>query len=341
MKITSVEWERKRFRLKQKLFFDGKLCEHRDVYNFQIKTSGGISGIGEAVILESHGTESAAELEFSLNTLKKKIIGCDLSEKFFSNLSLFNSLSKTPAVRNAFEQAVLNICLQYSENLEKIFNRKLNTSLLLNDFIPALPELETLDLLREKINLGFNVFKLKTGKKNFSEIFQLLEKIKKTFPEIKLRIDPNCNWKLEEVLPLIDKFENYNIDYIEQPVSKKEDLILLQDKTKIPIAADELVTSVKEVKELISSGIKIIILKPVTIGGICNSVDCINYAEKNNARVVITSSFESNTGMQIPVIAAGLINEKENHGLNTSHFLLDNSPSSFWTIQNNLLKINI
>jgi len=341
MKIISSKWKRKRFELKEKILLDGEVCNYRDLYHIKIKIENGLSGSGEAVILQSHGTESADKLKNTLETKLPKLFNFKLAPKFEDNYSLFSSFSETPAARNALEQAVLNLILKKHNDLENIFHSKIISNIYLNDIIPSLPESETLGLLQKKITQGFEIFKIKTSSKNICQTFNLLNKIQTNFPKIKLRLDPNCNWCFNELNKITNDFEKYNIDYIEQPFSKTDDLIKLQSKTKISIAADESANSVTKIKNLINSGIKTIILKPITVGGILNSIEVINYAKQNNARIIVTSSFESNIGLQIPIITACLLNKNEHHGLNTSHFIVNNPSTVLWKIKGNMLTLNI
>lgn len=329
MKIKSIEYLHKKLRFKKKVFLDGTDCSHRDIHIIKVKTDAGITGIGEAVLLQSHGTESFQEflqVQKSLN----KFVDSELSDEFLNNTFLFDQLEKTPALKSAFEQTIFNVFIQTKNPIKDILNQTLKPSIKINAVIPHFSEDEIINSIQEKFSKGFKVFKIKVGRQDLTTDFKLIEKISTLFPEIKLRIDPNCRWAFQELCEHINHLEKFNIDYIEQPVLQTEKLFELQSISKIPIAADESAFDFNSVKSLIDQNIKTIILKPLPAGGITNSLKIIDYAKLNNARVLISSSFESNIGLQIPIILASILNSDDYHGLDTSDFFTDNTISPLW-----------
>ena len=294
MEIKSFQFIKKQLLLKKKIFLDGNFISEREIIIIKIETDNNIIGIGEAVILESHGTESAKELNSALEFLTKNIFDFRLNNSFTKNTSLFNLLTNTPSLRSAVEQAVFNICLQSNtEETIKLFNLNSHSSIKLNCLIPAVDQKEKLSVIQKKYDEGFRVFKIKTSFDSVEKEIAILKEIIRTFPDIKLRIDPNGKWKYEDLINNISFFENPSIEYIEQPFLKKDQLISLQKETTSAIAADESATSFVQIKKLINSGIKTIILKPITVGGITNSLGIIKLANVNNVDLIITSSFES------------------------------------------------
>lgn len=342
MKIKSFQYIKKTLPLTQPLFLNGKVCNSRDVYLIKIENIYNVSGVGEAVLLESHGTENEEELIRGLDYLSKNIFDLNFSDNIFDNERILFSIDYLPALRNAIEQALLNIYLQYENNIESLIKRDLSNSILLNATIFGKNKSDIFDSINNLLKKQFNVFKVKVGKNSVKEDLKLVKKILLKFPGIKLRLDPNCSWDFSEAEKHIKDIENLNIDYIEQPFTDTQMLLDFSKKTSIKIAADESANEFKNIKQIIDEGIKIIILKPMVSGGILNCLKIIDYAESKNVEVIISSSIESNIGIQIPIILAASLDSKNHHGLNTALLFEKNFETKKWIkSNNNLALVNI
>jgi L-Ala-D/L-Glu epimerase len=71
---------------------------------------------------------------------------------------------------------------------------------------------------REGIGRGYSVFYLKVGLDIEAEL-QMVEALREAGgPKAKIRLDANGAWKVKEALKNIERFEKYQIDFVEQPV---------------------------------------------------------------------------------------------------------------------------
>ncbi|MCB0752426.1 MAG: hypothetical protein KDC52_13215 [Ignavibacteriae bacterium] len=137
----------------------------------------------------------------------------------------------------------------------------------------------------------------------------------------------------------IDKLEDYNIQYIEEPVNDKNELIELVKTIKIGIAPDESIENIKDAEELINLGnFNFIVLKPSIRMGIYDTIKIIELANENNINVIITSAYETAVGKEMLLYLASLTNHNYAHGLNTETLGIDIFDSS---INYNLPKINL
>ena len=82
----------------------------------------------------------------------------------------------------------------------------------------------------------------------------MIDDILRLYPEgIKLRIDFNENLDLPRAVRACKELKQYNIDYIEQPLSREKfsDLYDLRMSTDLPIGVDESLTDFDSVNKII------------------------------------------------------------------------------------------
>lgn len=164
---------------------------------------------------------------------------------------------------------------------------------------------EMLSRIEEKLNQGFSCIKLKVGAIDFEEELALLSYIRSRFDksELELRIDANGGFSAGEALAKLERLAEYGIHSIEQPVkqglwSVTEELCR---KSPIPVALDEELIGVnkKEEKERILERLHpaYIVLKPSLHGGFSGTEEWASLASSKDIGSWITSSLESNIGL--------------------------------------------
>ena len=194
---------------------------------------------------------------------------------------------------------------------------------------------DSVNAARKFIENGFTTIKLKVGRSNFEDDFSIVKLIRKSIGDnIKLRVDSNGNWNLDEAIINLKELEQFDIEYAEPPVIKLSDYIKLKNKTKILLAPDESIRSVKDAKEFIKSGaVSYLILKPMMIGGLLPTLEIIKQAVAENITPVITSSFESAVGKTNAVIAAASVKANVAHGLGVADYFTNTITNDPFTIK--------
>ncbi len=170
--------------------------------------------------------------------------------------------------------------------------------------------------------MGYKTIKVKIGRDNFDEDYNCLKAVRKSCGnEIKIRADVNGKWKLNEAIKNLHALEEFNLEYVEQPVNTLNDFVKLSQNTKISLAADESIRSAKDAEKFISNkAASVLVLKPMMLGGIIPTLRILNMAEVAGIKTVITTSFESIIGRASAVFAASLVKEDIAHGLATDHY---------------------
>jgi len=304
-------------------FFTAKTeIKERKGFILRLSDSNGFEGIGDACPFAEFGSESLSDVENKLSgfTLKIKIDESDIENSLSNSLKEFSTL---PALRHGLEQAILNLlCRKKNTTIDKLLNLKLNKQVKINAAIGLLNPEESVQKVESFIEEGYRTIKVKTGRKIFDDDLSVIKSIRKAVGEkVKLRIDSNGKWKVDEAITNLNKLEEYNIEYAEQPVNDLKDYIKLNNETTISLAPDESIRSISDANEFINSGaIAYLIIKPMLLGGLVPTLEIIELAKTKNIIPVITSSFESAVGKTNIVIAAASTNTDVAHGIGITKY---------------------
>lgn len=310
--------------LKLKKSFSTAKGEIRERKGFIIilKDDKGNTGAGDCAPFPEFGSESYDEAERELSRIKinLSIDILNLQKSIEDNLAYFNYY---PSLKFGIEQALLKLfCKKNDVTLNELLNVKSSSPIEVNGAIGFLPPEESAKKSEELIKKGFSTIKIKTGRDDFEDDFNSIKAVKDAVGnEVKLRIDANGKWELEEAVDNLKKLEQFNLEYAEQPVLAFNDFVELKNKVKITLAADESIRTVEDALLFINNkAAGVLILKPMMIGGIIPTLKIIEAAEENGIKVVVTSSFESAIGRSMAVFAASTLKEKTAHGLGIADY---------------------
>jgi L-alanine-DL-glutamate epimerase-like enolase superfamily enzyme len=136
---------------------------------------------------------------------------------------------------------------------------------------------------------GFSTLKTKAGADMDEDVAMVRGVRDAVGNRLKLRIDPNCAYKPSEAAELARRLEEYQLEYLEQPILAKPlaDAAWLRQQSRTPIALNESVTDPASVWEILHAGAAAFILPDtpqaggilpcVKIGHVCEAagVPCI------------------------------------------------------------------
>jgi o-succinylbenzoate synthase len=325
MKKIELRFEPYTLHLKQPISTSrGEINERKGILIFLISEEG-IDGVGDCCPLPEFGSESYDD---ALNLIQNININLKIDTDNVEN-SIEHTLKNFtgyPAVKAGIEQALLEIvCKHKKTSLSKLLKKESRSSIRVNAVIGKMDKDSTLKNVSEKIDAGFDTIKIKIGRKNFADDLEILRAIRNSYgSNVKLRIDPNGVWQLNEAVNNLNQLTSSNIEYVEEPVRGFDNLIQLSKSISIPLATDESIKTYADAEKYISSGsIKAIILKPMMLGGILPTLNIINLAEEHDVIPVITSSLESSVGRAAALFAASTVNREVAHGLAVQEFFLE------------------
>ncbi|PID61386.1 MAG: o-succinylbenzoate synthase [Ignavibacteriae bacterium] len=335
MRFKSIEYKLFNFKLTFPFYNSQGLIDSKNVLLLKAKDENNNIHFGEVSPLSGFSKEKINDCVNELNYLiQNKLLFCDLSE-LKQNLQKLVSL---PSLLFGIEQLIFSREFTEQNNYSKQ-NKVVNINAIigLREKDSVIKELDNL------FNLGFRTFKIKIGRKNFCNDLSILNSIHKKYGQlIKLRLDNNASWSYEEAKRNIKELNNFNIEFIEQPVKSEDEIIELAGKSKINIAVDESLNNYKKTKKLLKENyINYFIVKPSIRIGLFDTMKLIDEANKLNKNIIISSAYETIIGKATLFYLASLCKHNFGHGLNTevlgnNFFKKSNSFSNYFFETDNL-----
>jgi O-succinylbenzoate synthase len=126
-------------------------------------------------------------------------------------------------------------------------------------------------------------------------------------PEGRVRVDANGAWDVAEAQRRIKELDPFDLEYVEQPVAKLEDMAELRTRIDVPIAADESIRTASDpVRAARMGAADIVVLKVQPLGGVRR---CLEIAEAAGLACVVSSALETSIGIAAGVALAAALPE--------------------------------
>ncbi len=183
-------------------------------------------------------------------------------------------------------------------------------------------EQDPIQTVDKYVEQGFETVKIKADHQT-GKLVSSLQKIRKKYPELFIRIDANQSWSAKEAADCLKRIEDYSIEYCEEPLVKPNaaELKKLGTSTTVPIALDESLTdkfSLREAAEIVS----VLILKPAILGARAFSNNVSELIKSRSKKIIFTTALESGIGrLMTASLAAGHAPSDFAHGLGTGDLL--------------------
>lgn len=199
----------------------------------------------------------------------------------------------------------------FGETSQRIpLNGLINTELA--DWVPTAQHL---------IDAGYRTLKVKVGRINHELEALGIRSIRQAIgPEIGLRLDGNRSWDLETAIQFGNLLKSENVEYIEEPLNRPEDLPIFYDECGLHFALDETLHHILDPSISFQSytGLKALILKPTLVACMPRIIELVGQAREQGIQAVMSSSYESDVGLNILAqLAAGISGEAYAVGLGT------------------------
>lgn len=315
--------------------------EERKGFIISLRSGSKAEGIGEAAPLPEFGSESYEDDEITLKNLRLNI-KLDLNNLIPSIEESLSQFIHLPALRSGMEQALLNlVCVERKTTLSELFNKPVAKNISVNGIIGMVDNEVAVDKAKSLKADGFRAIKIKVGREIFSDDLEVVKNIRQAAGKnIKLRLDANGKWDKNAAVNNLKQLEETDIEYIEQPVSSLEEFKDICNETSVPLAADESLRSYADAINIIRNNLaSVLILKPMMLGGLTPAMDIIDEAERNQKKVVISSSFETSIGRSIAIFAAGILKEQTAHGLAVADYFKDTIVNDPFPVSNGIITI--
>ncbi len=197
---------------------------------------------------------------------------------------------------------------------------------------------EMIRQIQMKVNDGFTCLKMKIGALDLHEELVVLNFIRDRFDseEIEIRVDANGAFHPGEALEMIKMLSDYDLHSIEQPIAAghPEEMARLCQTSPVPIALDEeligkhTMAAKRKLLEIIRP--HYLVLKPGLLGGLASCKEWISLAEERNTGWWITSSLETNIGLNAIAQWTYSLQNTIFHGLSTGSLYNNNISSPLY-----------
>lgn len=141
----------------------------------------------------------------------------------------------------------------------------------------------------DAVHKGYTTIKLKVGLDRFKDV-EIIKQVREAVgSDVIIRVDPNQAWSVPTAISLLKKIEDYDIQYVEQPIPRwdHDGLRKLSERTSVPICICEGMTSFPELMRLIKSrSIDFISTDPIRTCGLLGFKKLCGIAEAEGIPVV-------------------------------------------------------
>lgn len=282
----------------------GRITERRGFWVLAQDVEGRL-GLGEAAPMPEIGTETMEEASAALRS---------------------GATESAPAARAGIELALFDLeGKQNGTRVAERFNPRPAESVPVNALLVGEDPDTLVGDAAAAIGAGFTTLKVKVGALGREADERRIAALREIAgPAIRIRIDANARWEIEEAAEILRRWERYEIEYAEQPVARG--LAELRSKCGIRIAADESVRSSHDAIRLIRRrAADIVVLKPMAIGGMRAGWEIARMARDAGIGVVVTSILDTAVGIAGALhLAAALPESDLAHGLATADLLVPN-----------------
>ena len=292
-----LRWTKYTLNFKQPAGTSRGVLKTKDSYFLEIR-DGEQWGLGECGILRGLSADDRPEYEDKLEALCQELKNLEQIEQ------AIGELDEWPSIQAGLEMALLDFKSEdhiiFPSDFTDGYERQPINGLIWMGKLDYM-----LEQMKQRIEQGFLVIKMKIGAIGIEEELSLLEKIRSEFGphELQLRVDANGAFSEQEALPILERLDKLRIHSIEQPIKagQHKAMARLCRKSPLPIALDEELIGVFKEEEKIALldeiNPRFIILKPSFLGGFKKSEAWIEMAEKRRIGWWVTSALESNYGL--------------------------------------------
>ena len=167
---------------------------------------------------------------------------------------------------------------------------------------------------RRAAQAGYRDFKVKLGRSGDleMEIAGVRDLRRALGAGSRLRLDVNGGWSELEAMAACRRLEPFDVEFLEEPCSSWAGAADRSDdqrggfRTRIPLALDESLSTVdpRDLEPLVRrTGVRVLILKPMLLGGLTHCLDLGRRAASLNIDVVVSHCFDG----PIALAAAGAL----------------------------------
>lgn len=251
----------------------GQLTE-RDLLLVRARAEG-IEGWGETAALSLRGGAGVRELAAEVEGVCRDTLleGGFEPERIWSVLAVCRSRGAGAPALAAVDIALHDLAGKAAgKPLWELLGATAAAPVVCNATLPAANPTALREIAERWAADGFRTYKLKMGLA--SDMAQIATVRSVLGPEVKIRIDANGAWSVEDAVDRLRAIGRHTVELAEEPVAGLEQLAELRSRTRIPLAADESVTGQRDARRAVDlDACNLATVKLAKVGGIAEALE--------------------------------------------------------------------
>lgn len=203
--------------------------------------------------------------------------------------AFFKGLDKNTAYLYAKDMAKKHLI--YKKNY--LWQMNENNDVKLTFLIDTFDEDLAFFLAKKFIDQGYLCLKIKVSSKYLYESIRIINKISHLNNKIKIRLDANKQFNLDNIKLFLKNINLKQIEYFEEPLENFLQIPFLIEFKDLNIALDESWSNIGDIKNFKELGIKYLILRPSRFFCLDYLFLSVKIAQKNNMKIIFSTCFES------------------------------------------------
>jgi len=181
-----------------------------------------------------------------------------------------------------------------------------------NGIIPDVPVNECVAIARAAVDRGVRTLKLKVAGAQRSAVDDLvrLQAVRDAVGDgVRLRIDANGGWSVEQALEILEAIGGLSLEYVEQPCATLDECAVVKASEIAPVAVDEGLRRAAAVEDArlhdkIRASGDIVILKSAPLGGVRRA---LRIAQSLDMPTVVSGAMDTSVGLAAGVALAAAL----------------------------------
>lgn len=323
--VTALRADRVRIPFRRPFATATGMWDAREAWVIRLVDADGRSGVGEAVLEPADGETATTVLEHLVR--EAVALASEDTLPTAEELELHGSPGR--ALRAALDSARFDL-----ERAPEARLAPAGSGVGVNATIASIGPSASAEAARQAVAAGFTTLKLKAGAER--ETMVLADRVgavrAAVGPGVHLRLDVNGAWDLDTAEERLAAVARFDLEYVEQPLpaGDVDGLALLRRRSRVPVAADEAVSSVRAARLLLEAGAAdVLVVKPVRVGGPVAAAEIAELAAERGVPVVVSTLFETGVGIAaalavaaaLPTVGSSRLASIPDHGLATAGLL--------------------
>ncbi len=165
-----------------------------------------------------------------------------------------------------------------------------------NRTLGAGPPEEVAERAAEGVREGFSCFKVKVGLPDDAARVAAVRAAIGPWPA--LRLDANAAWTVDEAVSMLKRLRRYDIELVEQPCERLDQLAEVRAQVEVPICADESIQTAGDVQTAaLAEACDVVNIKLAPSGGVSGARAALRAAREHGLGAFVSSSLDGPWGI--------------------------------------------